>query len=166
MIIIRENRRETVNSWKLSLHVRPTFSSFTFMYICIYTYSTSTFAIFGFNKREKFVPRAKGTSTLWKWKFHKEEENQYVPKCNILQLYIYPFLHTRAFSKILDSANGLKSIYIRRRLPRIFEFDLKIGLIPWRRTRNIRISGLARPKKRNIRRGTLDARSRRLEGSE
>lgn len=66
--------------------------------------------------------------------------------------YIYPFLHTRAFSKILDSANGLKSIYIRRRLPRIFEFDLKIGLIPWRRTRNIRISGLARPKKRNIRR--------------
>lgn len=152
MIIIRENRRETVNSWKLSLHVRPTFSSFTFMYICIYTYSTSTFAIFGFNKREKFVPRAKGTSTLWKWKFHKEEENQYVPKCNILQLYIYPFLHTRAFSKILDSANGLKSIYIRRRLPRIFEFDLKIGLIPWRRTRNIRISGLARPKKRNIRR--------------
>lgn len=141
------------------------FFFYFYVYMYIYIHIRVLLQFLGLISEKSLSPERRGRPLCGNGSFTKKRKTNMfrnATSCN----YIYPFLHTRAFSKILDSANGLKSIYIRRRLPRIFEFDLKIGLIPWRRTRNIRISGLARPKKRNIRRGTLDARSRRLEGSE
>lgn len=137
----RENRRETIksNSWKLSLHVRPTFFYALLLYIYI-----GFVQFFALNKREKFVPRANGTSTPWKWKFSQRRGKPICSECNILQLYIYIYIlsFTRAFSKILDSTSwptSFKCIYIRRRYVyrgHLFEFHFKIGLIP-RRIREI-----------------------------
>lgn len=92
----RENRRETIksNSWKLSLHVRPTFFYALLLYIYI-----GFVQFFALNKREKFVPRTNGTSTPWKWKFSQRRGKPICSECNILQLYIYiyPFLYSRFF---------------------------------------------------------------------
>lgn len=85
-MIIRENRRETIksNSWKLSLHVRPTFSSLLYIHIGFVQF-------FALNKREKFVPRA-NVHPVEMEVFSKKRKTNMFRMQHPATVYIFPLL--------------------------------------------------------------------------
>lgn len=124
MIIIRGKRREMVkpNSWKLSLHVRDRLS--LLLLLCIYTHTHIRTLLQFLISEKSLSPERRGRPSPVETEVSRRRGKPIYSECNILHIYIF-FFHTRAFSKI-------------RRLPRIFESHLKIGLIPMvGRTREI-----------------------------
>lgn len=117
MIIIRGKRREMVkpNSWKLSLHVRDRLS--LLLLLCIYTHTHIRTLLQFLISEKSLSPERRGRPSPVETEVSRRRGKPIYSECNILHIYIF-FFHTRAFSKI-------------RRLPRIFESHLKIGLIPW-----------------------------------
>lgn len=104
MIIIRENllyRRETVkpNSWKLSLHVRPTFSSSTFTY----THTRVLLQFLRLISEKSLSPERRGRPPRRNGSFTKKRKTNIFRMQHSATVYIYFFFHTRAFSKIFGN---------------------------------------------------------------